>query len=34
MSCNQSSSNETIGHVPWNKGRLIGQKQPFNSSAT
>ncbi len=29
MSCNQSSTNVTIGHIPWNKDRLIGPKPPF-----
>jgi len=29
MSCNQSSANGTIGHIPWNKDRLIGPKPPF-----
>lgn len=29
MSCNQSNANGTIGHIPWNKDRLIGPKPPF-----
>jgi hypothetical protein len=29
MTFNQSCANGSVGHIPWNKDRLIGPKPPF-----